>query len=230
MKRTVSFSGGRSSAMMLHLLLERGETPDAVLFYNTGKEREETLDFVQECSERWSVDTTWLEYDYLPDAKGTANNPKQVHKVVCYETAARNGEPFAKLIRARKAVPNSMMRFCTQELKIRTGNRYLRRERGWTDYVELLGIRYDEPRRWQKAMAEECRVYYPLVERRITKADVMDFWNRQPFDLTIDSAWSNCDLCFMKGNPQLVRMIQERPYSWQWWNEQEWFALIGLHL
>ena len=55
MKRIVSFSGGRSSAMMLHILMENGEQVDAVLFYNTGKERPETLDFVQEWSDRWEA-------------------------------------------------------------------------------------------------------------------------------------------------------------------------------
>ena len=39
----------------------------------------------------------------------------------------------------------------------------------------------------------------------------MDFWKRQPFDLAIPGEWSNCDLCFMKGRGQLLRLIQEQP-------------------
>lgn len=35
----------------------------SVVFANTGKERPETLDFVQECAERWDVPIPWLEYD-----------------------------------------------------------------------------------------------------------------------------------------------------------------------
>ena len=126
-------------------------------------------------------------------------------------------------IAAKRALPNSEMRFCTQELKVKTGQRYMRRELGWqeSDCIELLGIRYDEPRRWQKAMAEECSVYYHVVEAHITKQDVIDFWKRQPFELAIPGEWSNCDLCFMKGRGQLLRLIREQPESVKWWAAQE---------
>ncbi len=53
----ISFSGGRTSGMMLRKILDaHGGTlpPDVrVLFANTGKEMLETLDFVRECSDRW---------------------------------------------------------------------------------------------------------------------------------------------------------------------------------
>ena len=54
----IAFSGGRTSAYMLHHILEaNGGLPDRanVVFANTGREMPETLDFVQECSDRWSV-------------------------------------------------------------------------------------------------------------------------------------------------------------------------------
>jgi len=50
----ISFSGGRTSAYMLHQIIAAhdGLLPDdiVVCFANTGKERPETLDFVQRCS------------------------------------------------------------------------------------------------------------------------------------------------------------------------------------
>jgi len=52
----IAFSGGRTSAYMLHQILEtNGPLPDRVVvsFQNTGREMPETLDFVQECSDRW---------------------------------------------------------------------------------------------------------------------------------------------------------------------------------
>lgn len=64
----VSFSGGRTSGYMLwHILQAFGGTlPDdvKVVFANTGKERPETLDFVERCSQRWGVPVVWLEYRY----------------------------------------------------------------------------------------------------------------------------------------------------------------------
>ena len=52
----ISFSGGRTSAYMLKQIIDahRGKLPDDVhvAFANTGKEREETLRFVNECARR----------------------------------------------------------------------------------------------------------------------------------------------------------------------------------
>jgi hypothetical protein len=62
----ISFSGGRTSAYMLHnvLLAYGGQLPEGVkvVFCNTGKERPETLDFVERCSLQWDVPIVWLEY------------------------------------------------------------------------------------------------------------------------------------------------------------------------
>ena len=47
----ISFSGGRTSGYMLHAIMEaNGGLPERarVVFANTGRERNETLDFVQE--------------------------------------------------------------------------------------------------------------------------------------------------------------------------------------
>ena len=108
----ISFSGGRTSALMLRLILD--EYPDGlpsdihVLFANTGREREETLVFIHEIEVRWSVPVVWVERDE------TAG-----FKVVTFETASRDGSPFEQLIEQRNFLPNPVTRFCTQELKIR---------------------------------------------------------------------------------------------------------------
>ena len=52
----VSLSGGRTAGYLLrHILDAHGGQPPGlkVGFQNTGLEAEETLAFVQECSERW---------------------------------------------------------------------------------------------------------------------------------------------------------------------------------
>lgn len=52
----ISFSGGRTSGLMLRRCLDAGLQPDVhVLFANTGKERPETLDFVRDCGLNWGV-------------------------------------------------------------------------------------------------------------------------------------------------------------------------------
>ena len=72
----VKFSGGRSSGMMLMLLLEQGlldrERGDVVVFNNTSAEHPATYDFVRACA-RYSetdhgVPFFWIEYATYEDA------------------------------------------------------------------------------------------------------------------------------------------------------------------
>ncbi len=62
----ISFSGGRTSAYMLYRVLQAHHmslpNEAKVIFANTGKEEEATLKFVDECSKRWNVPISWLEY------------------------------------------------------------------------------------------------------------------------------------------------------------------------
>jgi hypothetical protein len=111
----ISFSGGRTSGYMLHQILEEnGDLPDRVkvTFANTGREMPETLDFVQECSDRWNVKINWIEYSRRSGRVG--------FDVVNHNSASRNGEPLEEMIRASKYIPNTMRRKCTQETKLLT--------------------------------------------------------------------------------------------------------------
>lgn len=61
----ISFSGGRTSGLMLRRILDAHDgalPPDVfVVFANTGKERGETLDFVRDCAVHWDVRIRWVE-------------------------------------------------------------------------------------------------------------------------------------------------------------------------
>lgn len=226
----ISFSGGRTSAYMLYKVLEAHQmslpAEAIVCFANTGKEDEATLRFVQDCSERWSVPITWIEYQA---AEGTADR----WRLVDFETASRNGEPFEALIRSRNFLPNPVARFCTVELKVRAIHRYLKTI-GWTEWDSMLGIRADEPRRLAKIgnqdygkHEEKCA---PLGKVGITKEDVGAFWRAQPFDLGLPNnngvtMHGNCDLCFLKGGAQVLSLIAEKPERAIWWAKMEALAL-----
>lgn len=225
--RVINFSGGRSSGFMLAQIIDayHGSLPDhvSVIFANTGKEREETLDFIRAYEEHFGFKVVWAEYRYRPEARGGVKDPRHVHVVVDHATASRGGEPFHHLIRARKALPNIAMRFCTTDLKVRTVERYMRRDVGIAraDFLNVLGIRHDEPKRWSKALFEECKVEYPMVDAGATLADVMQFWRDMPFDLQLSPGEGNCDLCFLKGRANLVRLIRDDPSSADWWSSLE---------
>jgi 3'-phosphoadenosine 5'-phosphosulfate sulfotransferase (PAPS reductase)/FAD synthetase len=228
----ISFSGGRTSAYMLYKVLEAHDMslpPEAIVcFANTGKEDEATLKFVQDCSERWNVPITWLEY---VDAEET----KDRWKLVNFETASRDGEPFEALIRKRNYLPNPVSRFCTVELKVRTIHRYLKAH-GWTEWDSMLGIRADEQKRLAKIGNQDYGKHEekiaPLGRLGVTKETVGEFWRNQPFDLGLPNnngvtMHGNCDLCFLKGGAQILSLIQEKPERAIWWAKMEALALAS---
>lgn len=225
MNTIISFSGGRTSGMMLHHILQQhgGRLPEniRVCFANTGKEHSATLDFVQACAENWRVEIVWLEWR---DAQAASDR----WQITDHTRAARHGEPFAGLIRQKGYLPTPVMRFCTQELKIRPIKYYARQVLGWTDWQVAIGIRADEPRRLAKLRANRDGFarYAPLAEAGITAADVGRFWQAQPFDLGLPNhngitAHGNCDLCFLKAASKRASLIAEQPSRADWWAQQE---------
>lgn len=238
----VSFSGGRTSGVMLWNILQAygGRMPDhgKVVFCNTGKEREETLQFVERCSIEWDVPITWLEYRYhefaTPEQRQYKNGNNYTvrgehgFEVIDYSAASRNGEPFLQAIRGRKFLPNVMARFCTIECKIKTTERYLK-SLGLVRWTNCIGFRADEPKRVERAntsnKSNDVAPYFPLDEAGIELSDVIGFWKNQPFDLQLESHEGNCDLCFLKGKGKLLRILKDRPDLAVWWIRQEQEAI-----
>lgn len=221
----ISFSGGRTSAYMLWRVLQSNHGLPAgaiICFANTGKEEEATLEFVQECQDRWAVPITWVEY--------TPEVPWGFRQVTI-RTANRTGEPFEKLNRSRKFLPNPVARFCTVELKILPAIQLMRRL-GFIEHENLIGMRADEPDRVATVRASpsggkpgvERRV--PLAEVNISNQDVLSFWRAQPFDLGLPvingkTMHGNCDLCFLKPPFQRLSLIREKPQRAVWWAAEE---------
>ena len=224
----ISFSGGRTSAFMLYQVLQAHQmslpNEAKVIFANTGKEENATLMFVDECSKRWNVPITWLEYVEI--------DGEHSFKVVDYQTASRNGEPFEQIIKHfNNALPNGRARYCSANLKTRTFYRYLK-SIGWEEWQSFLGIRADEPKRVVKFRAnpnpegKHETVYLPLAQDNISSKDVSNFWKAQDFDLGLPNIngktmHGNCDLCMLKPKAQILSLIQEKPERALWWIKQE---------
>lgn len=230
----LSVSGGRTSGYMLRRILDAhgGRLPANVypVFANTGKEREETLVFLREIERRWEVPITWIEYD-----PARARAGEGCFREVYFETASRKGEPFERMIHARHDRPNSppylpngVQRICTHYLKVLVFRDFMGfmgygfADKG--DWANIIGIRADEPRRVAKMKArndsgEDNRL--PLAEAGVIKAEVMQFWAEQDFDLGLESWEGNCDFCFLKGRRLRVRTLMDDPGIGAWWREQE---------
>jgi hypothetical protein len=211
----ISFSGGRTSAYMTkHILDNWSENYNIiVVFANTGREFEETLQFVNECDKRWNFNTVWIEAETNPIYKKGVSA-----KVVNFETASRNGEPFEAMI-AKHGLPNVRMAICTRELKSCAIKAYAK-QIGFKKYKTAIGIRADEIDRINPNH-EKKGFIYPLVSAGTTKSDVNKFWINSDFDLQLKGYEGNCDFCFKKSLRKLLTLTVEQPKKLEWWQKME---------
>lgn len=215
-KLLISFSGGKTSAFMTKWLLEnkKNEYEMKVVFANTGLENEKTLEFIKKNSEYFGFECIWVEAVTNPiHGKGVSA------KVVTFETASRNGEPFDES-NAKHGLPNMTNPKCTRELKAYAIKAYLR-DIGWKKYYTAIGIRNDEIDRMNDKR-KELRLIYPLISMIPTKKeDINKFWKEQPFNLEIKEHQGNCNCCWKKSLKKLLTIAKENPNQFDWWAEQE---------
>lgn len=217
----IAFSGGRTSAYMLHHILEANgglQNRCKVVFANTGREMPQTLDFVQDVSDRWDIPISWVEY--------RSNKNAHDFTIVSHNSASRDGGPLVELMQYFGFPPNRAARFCSHEGKTRTAKRYCM-SLGWDRWTVAVGIRADEAGRAIKSQPRErYSVWYPLLDAGVSKDDVAKFWRKQSFDLRLPnirgvSALGNCDGCFLKSEAKRAMLARDYPDRAAWWAEQE---------
>lgn len=184
MNRVINFSGGETSA---YLTIQQYLPGDAVLFCDTGREHSETYEFIK----RFEI------HEHIPVIKLHLPN---------------KWEGFLEKWNHGKSLPNRGMRECTLELKVRTARRWCRKNIGMA-YVNMIGFRADEKHRvvdhvekWQQVTTS-----FPLYEMGITKPMINEFWEGKEYRLMIPKILGNCDLCFMKGEDAIIKILTNFP-------------------
>jgi hypothetical protein len=206
-KLAISFSGGRTSAVMTKLCVEQfRDTHEIVItFANTGCEHNNTLEFVNNCDKSFGWGVVWVEADVNPE-KGKGIR----HKVVDYKTASRNGEPFEKAA-SKLGLCGPNWNWCTRDLKQYPMESYIKKVLGWKkkDYYTAIGIRADEIDRIS-ARRKENRLIYPLVDAGWTKQDVINECKSWSFDLELKGEhYGNCVWCWKKSLRKLMTLAKE---------------------
>lgn len=232
----ISFSGGRTSAYLLYQIIQAhgGELPDYVypVFANTGKEMPQTLDFIKDCEEHWGCKIYWMELSHIiEDGKGPTEKDRKwmfKYKETDYKNCSRNGEPFEIVINHYNKLPNATNRFCTYLLKQRAIT-WFERINGLKNPDQVLGLRYDEPRRVHNIINKNNKYQdklCPLYTEKVTQETIKNFWDSSNFDLKLvarngHTILGNCDMCFLKGKKQTMDIMRSRPELSDWWIEQE---------
>jgi hypothetical protein len=225
---SISFSGGKTSAYMTKMLLDhfRKHDPEreiSVVFANTGQEHEETLKFVERCDREFGFGVVWIEAVVNPQ-KGKGIR----HRVVNFDTASRNGEPFEAYI-AKHGIPNTMYKQCNSRLKTEPMYDY-RRSCGWASgtYSTAVGIRADEIDRVSIKGMTEMGLFYPCADAGVTKEDVREWWAKQTFNLNIPEHWGNCKTCWKKSDRKLLTIARNNPEFFAFFDRMEkTYALAG---
>jgi len=207
-KIIVSFSGGQTSGFMcFFLLFNFGHLYEFIfLFANTGEEREETLVFIDKVDKAFGLKLVWLEAVVNPKmGKGIR------HKVVNFETASRNGQPFEAFV-SKSGIPNANKPQCSDRLKKLPIEDY-KKTHGLRGLRHCIGIRNDEKHRKSK-QGQQYNLIYPLCDWiEIDKQDINTFWENMPFSLGIEEHQGNCKTCWKKSNPKLWLLAIEEPES-----------------
>lgn len=219
----ISFSGGRTSAYMMYVMMKELDYADKynvkIVFANTGKEHESTLEFVEKCAKEWDLEIIWVEAKHL-DENGEPFTKKGWgvrHKVVDFETASRKGEPFDEMMSVI-GIPCSYAPFCSDQLKRKVIESYLK-EIGFKKFYKAIGIRCDEIDR-VNAKWKEKRIIYPLVkDKPTTKMEVLQWWQDNHFNLDIPKNLGNCDVCWKKSFKVLSEIAKEHPERFDWWED-----------
>jgi len=172
------------------------------VYCNTGQEHEKTLEFVDKCDKSFGLNLHWIEAVVNEKGAGTS------YKKVTFETASRNGEPFEDVVK-KFGLPNMDFPHCTRELKIEPFKKFaLDFIDGSGNYMQALGIRFDEPNR----IRQNPKKYYPLAfEKQMSKGDILLWWRRQEFDLEIPEHLGNCTWCWKKSEKKLLTLAKNHP-------------------
>lgn len=210
----VSFSGGKTSGLMArYLQLRYPEKKKVFVFVNTGMEREETLQFADECDRRWDLGLIWLQAHIT----FKVNTTKQID----FKSANRSGLPFARMI-IKYGLPNKSFPHCTRELKERPIRRYIRDVLNVENYSMAIGIRYDEQHRISDSKRDAGFIYPLADELRMTKDIVNQWWDKQDFNLHLKDYEGNCDFCWKKSRRKRLTLLAEGldVTRWQTWEKK----------
>lgn len=208
MKKVVSFSGGRTSAYLCHLMVEQfGRENVDFIFMDTGFEHPATYDFVKEVDTAFGLNLICLRGDFSrPLGNGVG------FSVVDINQCKQDFVPFSNMMK-KYGVPYIGGMFCTDRMKLQPFKKYCDDKYGKGNYETWLGIRSDE----QKRLTPKDGIRYLAEISDFEKQDVLDWWKKQSFDLQIDEWLGNCVFCPKKSNLKLAAAQRDEPEMYLQW-------------
>lgn len=215
MKHVVSFSGGRTSAYLVHLMEQKRSVEGwdvSYIFMDTGAEHPKTYDFIRNVVRHFGIDLVCLRGDF--------NQPLGVghaYRVVGIDEIGHDLSPFSSMCN-KYGTPSVSGKWCTSRMKQEIHDMYCDDVYGKDNYVTWIGIRADETKRLGGIGRTEYIRYLAEIDDA-EKTDVLSFWSKMPFNLEIDEWLGNCVFCFKKSDLKLAAAQRDEPELYIKWLE-----------
>lgn len=142
MIHVVSFSGGRTSAYLVHLMEQRRIKEDLdvrYIYMDTGAEHPKTYEFIKNVVSHWGINLTCLRVVINPEL-GQGNS----YEVIPVSEIKHDLEPWKAIVK-KYGLPYPAGAFCTREMKFNPVTKYCKDN--FDEYTTWIGIRADEQNR-----------------------------------------------------------------------------------
>jgi hypothetical protein len=225
----VTVSGGRSSAMMARHIQTHEKYKDfekVYVFCNTGMERPETIEFLQNIEKFWGIPLIKIEGVYS-QVMGVGIDCK----IVDWDNLDMQAKTFENAIMhlnkgTFEGLPFSEAPYCSGALKKEPAKKLCDNIFGVNNYIKAIGYRLEDmPKRITDAEIKEDKTrIFPLLtdfQYKINKFYLSKFWDEQPFKLGIHSKYGNCELCWKKSDKNLVETIRYGTRFIDWYARME---------
>ena len=191
MRKVVSFSGGRTSAYLCHLMIEKfGRENVDFIYMDTGAEHPKTYEFIRKVDEYFGLNLVCLR-TVFSDELGTANS----YEIISVNDINQDLAPWVNMLKKYGTPYNPGGAFCTDRMKLVPFTKYCNDTYGRGNYETWLGIRADEPKRIKPKAGYD----YMATISDFEKEDVLKWWSSMPFNLEIEEHLGNCVFCIKKG-------------------------------
>ena len=205
MNNVVSFSGGRTSAYLVHLMEQKrkaGEIDNVhYVFMDTGAEHPKTYEFIRNCVKHFDIDLVCL--------RALVNQEKGIgvtYREVSLDECKPDLQPWRDFTK-KYGVPYVHGAFCTSRMKTDPYDKWCKEKFGKGNYQSWLGIRIDEGRR----IRERENIRYLAEISLMDKAGIIGWWSEQSFDLGLDEWLGNCVFCLKKGANKIALAARAEP-------------------
>lgn len=199
----VSFSGGRTSAYLVHLMEQRRLAGEDVhyVYMDTGAEHPKTYEFIRNVVREWGIDLHCLRVIPNPEL-GKASE----YEELSIADIGPDLIPWKRMLN-KYGHPYVGGAFCTDRMKTVPFIKYCQERFGRGNYHTWLGIRADEHKRLKPAPGFS----YLADISDFEKQDVIDWWEGQSFDLGIQEHLGNCVFCIKKSMQKVALATMDEP-------------------